>query len=57
MSKELNEFVTAVGALAEALRLFRHELIKNGFTRKEALDLTHTYLRETLSNANNKEES
>ena len=55
MNNEFHEFVTAVGALAEALRMFNSALLKNGFSRSEALELTHTYLRETISNANNNE--
>ena len=58
MSKELSEFITAVGALAEALRMFRVALLKNGFSQSEAMRLTEVYLREALSNSNkNKEEN
>ena len=56
MNDELKQFVLGIGALAESLRLFRDELLKNGFSRTEAMSLTSTFLRETISNANNNKE-
>jgi hypothetical protein len=58
MNEELKQFVLAMGALAESLRMFRHELLKNGFSPAEAMRLTEVYLRETISGAfnNNKED-
>lgn len=49
MSDQLSEFVIAMGALAETLRLFRDELLKNGFTRAETITLTKAYMHEILS--------
>ena len=59
MNDELKQFVLGMGALAESLRLFRTELLKNGFSSTEAMRLTEVFLRETLSNANsnNKEDN
>lgn len=56
MNDELKNFVTGIGALAEALRLFRDELLKNGFSRDETIFLTKAFLQETLSAQKNKEE-
>ena len=54
MNEELEQFVLGMGALAESLRLFRDELLKNGFTRSEAMRLAEAFLRETISSATNK---
>ena len=56
MSNEFNDFITGVGALAEAMRLFRDELLKNGFTRNEAIYLTKAFMHDTFSSNKNKEE-
>jgi hypothetical protein len=58
MNDDVKQFVLAVGALAETLRVFRTELLKNGFSRAETMELTKTYLQQTLAsaNSNNKEE-
>lgn len=53
MNDELKQFVLGMGALAESLRLFRTELLKNGFSNAEAMRLTEAFLRETISSANN----
>lgn len=49
MSSELQEFITAMGALAEMMRLLRDELLKNGFTRREAIQLTQAFMVEQIS--------
>ncbi len=54
MNEELNQFVLGMGALAESLRLFRTELLKNGFSSAETMRLTEAFLRETISSANTK---
>ena len=48
MNNQLNEFITAMGALAEMLRLFREELLKNGFTREETLKLVEAFMLEQI---------
>lgn len=49
MDQKLKELITAVGALAEMMRLFRDELMKNGFTRKEAIQLTQAFMAEQIT--------
>lgn len=49
MNDGLKEFINAVGALAEMMRLFRDELMKNGFTRKEAIQLVQAFMVEQIS--------
>lgn len=51
----MNDLVTAIGALAEMCGLFQQHLLKQGFTRKEALELTKTYISTTMT-PNTKEE-
>lgn len=48
----LKDLVNAIGSLGEMCGLFRASLLKCGFTREEALELTKTYLQVTLSSAN-----
>lgn len=45
----MNNLVTAIGALAEVCGLFQQHLLKQGFSRKEALELTKTYLSTTIT--------
>ena len=44
----MKEFIAAVGALAEMCGFFREELLKQGFSRKEAMELVQTYIESTL---------
>ena len=44
MNNNVDKFVTGMGALAEALGVFRDGLIKNGFTREEALGLCAEFM-------------
>lgn len=46
MDPKLKELITAVGVLAEMVRLLRDELLKNGFTRSEAIQMTQAVLVE-----------
>lgn len=55
-NKELSEFMFAVGVLAETMRLYRDELLKNGFTRKEAIQLTQAFMLEQIQQ-NRKEDN
>jgi hypothetical protein len=54
MNNELDQFILGMGALAESLRLFRTELLKNGFSQAETMRLVEVFLRETLYGAANK---
>lgn len=51
----MKEFIMAVGALAEMMRLFRDELLKNGFTRREAIQLTQAFMVEQISQKSKEE--
>ena len=42
------EFVNAVGALCEVVALLRYELMKNGCTRKEAVQMCGDYMIQML---------
>lgn len=44
MNDELKNFILGMGALAEAMAVFRNSLLKQGFTKLEALELTKVYL-------------
>lgn len=44
MNKDLKEYIMAVGALAEAMALFRDNLLKHGFSRVETLEMIKVYL-------------
>ena len=57
MNKHANDFVTAVGALAEGCGLFMVELLNQGFSRKEALSLTEAFVKSTLQSKPNKEDN
>ena len=52
----LNEFMFAIGALAEMMRMYRDELLKNGFSRREAIQLTQAFMLEQIKQ-NRKEDN
>lgn len=45
----MNNIITAIGALAEICGLFHKNLLKQGFRRREALELTKAYLSITIT--------
>lgn len=45
MNKDIKDIINSVGATAEMLRLFYDNLIKQGFTNQEALQLTSNYMK------------
>ena len=45
MNTEFQKLIDSVGAASEILRLFYNSLIKQGFTKQEALYLTGNYLK------------
>ena len=55
MSDDVRHLITAVGAMAEILSEFTKQLQKNGYSRTEAVALTHTYLK--LITKNTKEDT
>lgn len=53
MKRKPEEVVNAIGALAEMCRLFYSHLVKLGFTRGEALELTKGYIIATMTPTTN----
>ena len=49
---EIESLITSIGALAEALGVFRDTLTKNGFSREEAMFLCAKFL-DTMHRNNN----
>lgn len=56
MNEETKSVVTAIGALAEMCGLLKKQLIKNGFTEKQAMFLIGKYLSATVTPNKNKED-
>lgn len=56
MNEETKSVVTAIGALAEMCGLLKKQLIKNGFTEKQAMSLIGKYLSATVTPNRNKED-
>lgn len=59
MSEKAPNIVDAIKATAEMCGIFMEHLKEQGFSRKEALDLTQVFLGETLrpkQNTKNKED-
>lgn len=48
MTPQVQKVVTAIGSLAEMCGIFYQQLIKNGFSKKQAFDLTRVYLLNTV---------
>lgn len=57
MKNDVNELLTAVGALAETCGYFKSQLLNNGFSEKEALVLVSRYLAETINPTKYKEDN
>lgn len=58
MSNDFNQFRFGMGVLAESLRMFYSELLKNGFSKDEAMELTTMFMAQTFNHAmQNKEEN
>lgn len=47
--------INAIGALAEMSSFFMKQLLKQGFTRKEALSLTQAFIMATCTPKNKEE--
>ena len=56
MSRKSDEINKAAGALAEVCRAFYDHLVRLGFTRGEALELTRGYIQATMTPINNQKE-
>ena len=44
MNKKVEEFVNAIGAMSEMVGIMREHLMRNGFTREEAVDIVKAYI-------------
>lgn len=53
----MDEYINAIGALAESMWLFHRELINVGFNETQALMLTADFMRTTITNRPIKEEN
>ena len=51
MSDNLKNFINGLGAVAESSGILRDQLIRNGFTRTEAITLCRTYIQSLVMNA------
>lgn len=56
MTTEMKEFIIAVKAMSEMLAIHRDSLIKNGFTRKEAIELCKSLQIELIGNRREKQD-
>lgn len=52
MNDEVNELVFSIGVLMEVVRCVYESAIKNGFTKKESLELAKHYMSVTLPKPN-----
>jgi hypothetical protein len=57
MNEEARDFITAMGAMAEGCGLFLKELLKQGFSRKEALTLVTAFVTATIQPKQIKEDN
>lgn len=55
MSDDLRRLFQSIGALSEMLAIIREELIKNGFTRAEAVYLVGIVLQNMIDDKTNGE--
>ena len=51
----IKELINGIGAICEIAGLMRDNLIRNGFTRKEACDIVGRYMSDIFINAGNNE--
>lgn len=51
MDNQLENFIEAIGSMAEMAAIIREALIKNGFTRSEAVDIASNFIISTMRNA------
>lgn len=48
MTPQVQKLVDSIGSLAEMCGLFYRQLLKNGFTKKQAFELTKAYLLDAF---------
>jgi hypothetical protein len=57
MNEQVKRAILALGALAEMCAELKRQLIKNGFTEKQAVDLVGKWLVATTTLTNNEEDN
>lgn len=51
MDNQVENFIEAIGSMTEMAAIIREALIKNGFTRSEAVDIASNFIISTMRNA------
>ena len=57
MNEQLKLLLDSIGGLAEMSGLMRDEMMRNGFTRREAVSLVQTFIKTIFQPKENKEEN
>lgn len=52
MSEEIKNMIAAIGSVCEIASIMRDNLIKNGFTRQEAVSIVSNYVVNLLTQKN-----
>lgn len=51
MDNQLENFIETIGSMAEMAAIIREALIKNGFTRSEAVSIASNFITSMMRNA------
>lgn len=51
MDDQLRNLIEGIGSIAEMAAIIRDALIKNGFTRSEAVDIASNFITSIIRNA------
>ena len=51
MDNQLENFIETIGSMAEMAAIIREALIKNGFTRSEAVGIAGNFITSVMRNA------
>lgn len=51
MDNQVENFIEAIGSMTEMAAIIREALIKNGFTRSEAVGIASNFIISTMRNA------
>lgn len=51
MDDQLSNFIETIGSMAEMAAIIREALIKNGFTRSEAVGIANNFITSMMRNA------
>lgn len=51
MDNHLKNFIETIGSMAEMAAIIREALMKNGFTRSEAVDIASNFIISMMCNA------